>query len=293
MKNKNINALVVEGGAMRGIFAAGVLDSFLMENFNPFDMCIGVSAGATTLSGYLSNMYERNMNVYTKYSTREEFINIKRFLQGGDLLDLDWLWDISIKELELDIETIINYKGKYLVGVTNIKTGKIEYIEPTINNISKVVKASSAIPVVYRSPVEIDGVKYADGGIADPIPVKSAYDRGANNIMVIRSRPKDYKMNLSKSYYLSKIVLRDYPNLISAIGNRANVYNSSIDFIRNHPKDVNILEVNPSIDFKTTRFTTDVDILKEDYKRGLEAGKQAIITWYEAPEKNVSFNIEN
>ncbi|MGO1652874.1 DUF6363 domain-containing protein, partial [Senegalia sp. (in: firmicutes)] len=118
-------------------------------------------------------------------------------------------------------------------------------------------------------------------------------DRGANNIMVIRSRPKDYKMNLSKSYYLSKIVLRDYPNLILAIGNRANVYNSSIEFIRNHPKDVNILEINPSTNFKTTRFTTNVDILKEDYKRGLEAGKQAIINWYESPEKNITFNITN
>lgn len=282
---KNKNALVVEGGAMRGIFAAGVLDSFLKEKFNPFDICIGVSAGATTLSGYLSNMYGRNMNIYTKYSTRAEFINIKRFLQGGDLLDLDWLWDISLREIELDIDKIMKYKGKYLVGVTNINTGNIEYIEPNKNNISRVVKASSAIPVVYRSPIEINGQKYADGGISDPIPVKEAYKRNAKNIIVIRSRPKDYRMTVSKSYYISKLILRDYPNLIYALGNRAKKYNESIDFIRRPPNNINILEINPPLDFKTTRFTTDLNILNNDYKIGLKKGKQAINQWYNSCEK--------
>lgn len=280
-ENREKTALVVEGGAMRGIFAAGVLDEFISHDFNPFDLCIGVSAGATNLSGYLAKMYKRNMTVITEYSTRPEFINLRRFLQGGDLLDLDWLWDISIKELDFDIDRIMRYRGKYIVGVTNIDTGKAEYMEPNRDNINDVLKASSALPLLYRKYVKINDKKYADGGVADPIPVIEAYNRKANNIMVIRSRPIDYSMQISRSYPLGKLLLRHYPNLVNAIKIRANVYQKSIDFIRNPPKGVNIIEINPPKDFETTRLTTDLDILMKDYNKGVEAGKEAIKKWYE------------
>ncbi|MBS4538641.1 patatin family protein [Clostridium sp. D2Q-11] len=279
-ESNDLSALVVEGGAMRGIFAAGVLDTFISQGFNPFSLCIGVSAGATNLSGYLAHMKGRNMTVITKYSTKPEFINLTRFLQGGDLLDLDWLWDISLKELDINIDKIMEFQGKYLIGVTNIETGKAEYIEPRKDNINDVLKASSALPLVYRKYIKIDNKKYADGGIADPIPVIEAYNRGAKNIMVIRSRPVDYSMAISKSYPLCKLLLRNYPELVRSIKVRANVYQKSLDFMRNPPKEVNVLEINPPNDFETTRLTTDSKTLIKDYEKGVKYGKEAIEKWH-------------
>lgn len=276
---EGLNALVVEGGAMRGIFAAGVLDAFLKENFNPFDMCIGVSAGATNLSGYLAKMYKRNCKIIMNYSTRQEFIDIKRFLKGGDLLDLDWLWDVSLTEIGLNIGEIINYQGNYLVGVTNAQTGKPEYFQPDRENLNHILKASSAIPILYKEVIQINGTDYVDGGVADPIPVKEAYKRNAKNILVIRSRPFNYKMKNRRSKALSKLVLKEYPNLIDTVYKRAKIYNETIDFIRNSPSDINILEVNPPDDFKTTRLTTDKNILKEDYNKGFEIGIDTIKNW--------------
>lgn len=92
-------ALVVEGGALRGVFSTGVLDGFLEAGFHPFDFFIGVSSGASNLAAYLAGMKGRNRKIYLDYSLRPEFISLARFLRGGHLMDLDWLWEITIREI--------------------------------------------------------------------------------------------------------------------------------------------------------------------------------------------------
>jgi predicted patatin/cPLA2 family phospholipase len=271
------SALVVEGGAMRGVFSTGVLDSFIKEGFNPFDLHIGVSAGATNLAAYLANMYQRNYNVYTDYSLRPEFISWKKFLKGGHLLDLDWLWDITIKEIRLDLEHIIAHPG-YYVGVTDVKTGKAVYIKPDIHNLEQVIKASSSVPIFYRDFVSVNGIEYVDGGLADPIPVIEAYKRKARKIMVIRSRPLSYTMKEGNPW-VTKIFLRKYPKLKEAMLRRAKTYQEAIDFMRNPPEDVKIIEVNPHEGFKTKRLTKDIVVLNEDYEVGYNKGLDVIREW--------------
>ncbi|MBB6217296.1 putative patatin/cPLA2 family phospholipase [Anaerosolibacter carboniphilus] len=202
--NRGYNALVVEGGAMRGIFSTGVLDAFLENGFNPFDICIGVSAGATNIASYLAEMYQRNYKVYTDYSIRPDFINWIKFMKGGHLVDLDWLWDATIREIRLDLERIFSTKKQFFVGVTEVKTGKAVYLKPDKNNLEEIMKASSSIPVFYRNFLRINNIDFADGGLADPIPVMEAYKRNAKNIMVIRSRPYDYTMKSNSNNFLSK-----------------------------------------------------------------------------------------
>lgn len=216
-------ALVVEGGAMRGIFSTGVLDAFLEKKFNPFDLCIGVSAGSTNLAAYLAEMYQRNYRIYIDYSIRREFINWFKFVKGGHLVDLDWLWDITIKEIRLDLDRIVNSKSKYIVGVTEVTEGKAIYLEPNKANLEELIKASSAIPLFYRNIISIMNIEVVDGGIADPIPVIEAYNRGANKIVVIRSRPFNYNMSNSNSL-LNEICFRKKPGLLRALKNRADVY---------------------------------------------------------------------
>lgn len=277
--NRGCNALVVEGGAMRGIFSTGVLDAFLENGFNPFDICIGVSAGATNIASYLAEMYQRNYKVYTDYSVRPDFINWMKFIKGGHLVDLDWLWDITIKEVRLDLEKIFSTGKQYFIGVTDAKTGKVVYLRPVKNNLEEILKASSSIPVFYRHKIRINDMDVVDGGLADPIPVIEAYRRGAKNIMVIRSRPHDYMMKPSSNNLLSRWYFRKYPKLLNAIKNRSKVYKQSIEFMRNPPKGIKILEVNPTNQFQTNRLTKDITILMQDYRLGHKIGVEMIQRW--------------
>ena len=140
-------ALIIEGGALRGIFSTGVLDGFLESGFNPFDLCIGVSSGATNLAAYLAGMTGRNEKIYTDYSLRREFINFPRFLRGGHLLDLDWLWDITIRENRLDLEAIYATGKSLIVVTTDILTGQAYYKKTGPHDLEHVLKASSAMPL--------------------------------------------------------------------------------------------------------------------------------------------------
>ena len=118
-------ALVVEGGGMRGIFAAGVLDAFLQERFNPFDLLIGVSAGAITLASYLSGQYQRYYRIITGPMNMKEFLSFRRFVRGGHLMDLDWLWEYAAEHEPLDTKAATcNPAHEYLVGVTDALTGE-------------------------------------------------------------------------------------------------------------------------------------------------------------------------
>jgi Predicted esterase of the alpha-beta hydrolase superfamily len=278
---KPLDALVVEGGAMRGIFSAGVLDAFLSHGFNPFDLCVGVSAGATNLASFLAGMYQRSYTVYTDYSLRPEFLSWYKFLAGGHLLDLDWLWDITIKELRIDIPKLINSKQRFLIGVTGVVDGKSHQLVPTTENIEELLKASSSIPVLYRNHVCIDGQAYVDGGLADPIPVETAYRHGARRILVIRSRKKDYAMSANTPSLLYRHYLKDYPQLCRAALERPARYAEAIEFLRNPPPDVQVIEINPPDDFKTGRITKNIQVLKADYHLGVEAGMEAMTKWRE------------
>jgi len=290
-----LTALVVEGGAMRCVFSSGVLDAFLESGFNPFDLCIGVSAGATNIAAYLAGMHGRNYTVYTDYSLRSEFISVRRFLTGGHLMDLDWLWEITIKELRLDIEAILNSRSRSYMTLTRVADGQAVYAVPGRDNLEQMLKASSAMPVFYRNFVPVAGVDgsrpedgalsdlYVDGGIADPIPVLEAYRRGAVRILVLRSRPRNYRMQRRRLNVMMRIALRHYPQLRACLHDRPARYNRALDFMRHPPTGVQVIEVNPPEEFESSRLTKDPEVLTRDYRRGLELGAAVAEHWPHAP----------
>ncbi|MDW2105007.1 patatin-like phospholipase family protein, partial [Vibrio sp. 1580] len=99
MEHVGSRALIVEGGAMRGVFSCGILDHFLAADFSPFDSFWGVSAGASNLAAYLAKMPGRNLKIYLDYSLRNEFITPSQLIRGGDVMDLDWMWQVTLEEL--------------------------------------------------------------------------------------------------------------------------------------------------------------------------------------------------
>lgn len=186
-------ALVVEGGAMRGIFAAGVLDAFLAQGRTAFDHCIGVSAGAVNLAAFLAGQRGRNHSVITDYSCRPEFISLARFVRGGHWLDLDWLWAITIRECRLDLARFAANPVPLTVVATRVSDGQAAYLKGNAAELEQQIKASCSVPLVYRDFVRIGGEAMTDGGVADSIPVRHAYEQGAREITVVLSRPLGYR----------------------------------------------------------------------------------------------------
>ena len=283
-------ALVVEGGAMRGVFSTGVLDAFLEREFNPFEACYGVSAGATNVAAYLARMHGRNLRVYIDYSLRPQFISVARFLRGGHLMDLDWLWEITIRELRLEIDTILNSRSHFFMALTRVRDGRPVYARPNARNLEQMLKASSAMPVLYRRFVPVDAIDsdnttedpFVDGGLADPIPVIEAHRRGATRIVVLRSRPREFRMKPKPPNPLLRFGLRRYPELLACIAERPKRYNEALDFMRSPPPGCEVIEVTPPESFESSRLTRDRARLERDYHRGLQKGHELVARWTEA-----------
>jgi len=278
-KDSGKTALVVEGGAMRGIFAAGVLDAFMEQSFLPFDMVIGVSAGSINAAAYLANQHGRNYKVFTDYSLRPEYISWKKFLRGGHLMDLDWSWDITGRELPINADSLFKKNIDFEIGITRNSDGSSKFIQASPENLSDVMKASCSVPLFYRNFLKVDGEIVADGGVSAPIPVERAIEKGATKVMVIRSRKSDYRMKNGNENKLSRFLFRKHPGLAKAIQKRPDTYNQTIELINHPPAGVEIIDICPADSFSTKRFTQDKEILDRDYKLGKEQGIEAIERW--------------
>ena len=264
---------------MRGVFSTGVLDGFLAARFNPFDGYIGVSSGAGNLAAYLADMPGRNFRIYTDYSLRPEFIDAKRFLRGGHLMDLDWLWQTTIAEIRLDLKTIAAHAKPFLVCLTDVASGQAIYPETRVENLEALLKASSALPILYRSLPQIAGRPALDGGLVDPIPVAEAVRRGARRIMVLRSRPRSYRKKEGLAHGLLVWQLRRYPELKKAVVRRVRRYNASLALMRRPPRGVSVVEICPPDGFRPSRLGRDVKVLREGYRQGVEMAVRAVQRW--------------
>ena len=275
-KNPEKTALIVEGGAMRGIFANGVLHAFGLKKFDPFDLYMGVSAGACSLASHLAEQNTRNYEIMERWFTNKRAINFWRFLRGGHYIDLDWIWDVTIDQYRLDLETLFAKNKEFVIVATSMKTGQAMYLKPDASNVEHYMKVSSALPLFYRSPLKIEGELAVDGGLSDAIPVKECQRRGAKQIVVIRSRNINYVKKPSKTDALAAWHKRKTPELSRAIKTRVARYNESLDFMKAPPKGIKVHQIAPPQDFQTSRTTTNIDILRKDYQKGIEAGLEAI-----------------
>lgn len=279
MEQVGTRALIVEGGAMRGVFSCGILDHFLEQNFSPFDSFWGVSAGASNLAAYLANMPGRNLKIYLDYSLRKEFINPSRLVLGGDMMDLDWMWNLTLEELGIDKAVLAADPRPFFLGVTRQDTGEAEYLTPNVDALAETMKASSALPILYRNGVLLNGTRYVDGGVSDAIPIAEAIKRGATKIMVLRSRPASYRKSKSRFGAATKRMLKATPALIDPMLTRDIRYNQALSLIENPPEGIEIIQVCPPETFKLKRLSRSPEPLRAAYDLGLEAGKEAIMRW--------------
>lgn len=277
MKEKT--ALVCEGGAMRCIYGAGVLDALLQEELNSFDLYLGVSAGACNLSSQVAGQFERNYRIFTRLMTDSRFFSWGHLLKGKPVMDLDWLWQAFGEEEPLDVPGCVaarETQGRTFVAVcTDAATGEPVYMEPTLANWLDVIRASSSLPLLYRSSVDVEGRLLLDGGASDPIPAQAAYERGARRIVVIRSRPAAYRKKKGFETRLLRWAYRKQPRLQAVAENRAVRYNQSVGWLENPPADAEVIHITPPESMQTRRTTQSSTALETDYATGLKDGHEA------------------
>lgn len=260
---------------MRGIFAAGVLDVFHERGFDPFDLAIGSSAGACNLASHVAGQYGRNRRCYLTQMRRREFVDARRFLRGGHWLDIDYLWDAFDREDPLDVAAATTSPTRLIVTATSVESGEATFFEPTAATLNETLRASSAVPLLFRRFVELDGQRYTDGGLAAPIPVEEAYRRGARRIVVVRSRPARFAGPSRVECALAAGMLREHPGVARAFLRYRGRYARAAAFVHAPPGDCTIVHVAPT-QLRTTRTTRDPEILEADYRHGRAAGERAL-----------------
>ena len=266
--------LVVEGGGMRGVYTAGVLDYFMEKNLY-FDDCYGVSAGACHISSYVSKQIGRSIKVTLDYINDKRYCSVNSLIKTGDMFGVEMLYDLIPNKLELyDYDTFNKFKGNFYSVVTNCKTGKAEYIK--IKDMKKdiiAVRASSSLPLLSRI-VEINGKEYLDGGITDSIPIKKSIKDGHKKNVVILTRDKTYRKSKPKFLSFFKLKYKKYPNLVKAIENRYKMYNETLDFLEEEKAKNEVFIIQPKLPVKISRIEKDKDKLKALYNQGYEDAKE-------------------
>ncbi|WP_244590714.1 patatin-like phospholipase family protein [Xenorhabdus mauleonii] len=275
-------ALVCEGGGQRGIFTAGVLDEFLRLGFNPFDLFLGTSAGAQNISAYLCGQQGYARKVINRYTTDPAFFNPLRFVRGGHLIDLDWYMNTITEQLPLNIPVAMSQfeaGREFYMCACRADNFEPDYLHPDDKNWMEIVKASSAIPGLYRNGVTIGDVTYQDGGICDAIPVQEAYRRGADTIVVIRTVP-------SQLYYTPQWLRRmerwletsSLQKMVKMLNLHAKSYRRTQKFIENPPDGVQIFEIYPPAPLSTMALGSRINVLNKDYYLGRRCGRYFLAT---------------
>lgn len=261
-------ALVLEGGAMRGLYSAGVLDVFIKNNIN-VDTVYGVSAGALFGLNYKSRQIGRAIRYNLKYAHEKNYMGLYSLITTGDVMNRDFCFKKLVYELDkLDFETYKNNPVEFYAVVTDLKTGKPEYIK--IDDAEKDMeyfRASGSMPFVSK-PVEINGDLYLDGAIADAVPIKKALEENYEKIIVVLTRPIGYNRK-EKSHLPYKLFYRNFPNFVATANKSCTKYNETMDLIEKYENDNKIVVLRPSKLIKMQRVEKDTKKLQAIYDLGV------------------------
>lgn len=261
--------LVLEGGAMRGMYTAGVLDTFLDKDFW-VDGIISVSAGALFGVNYPSRQKGWAIRYNKKFISDKRYISFKSLVSTGNIVNKDFaFYEVPFKYDVFDNKTFKESDIDFYVAVTNLQTAQAEYVK-LIDPLTQmeVLRATSAMPYVSR-PVEIDGIPYLDGAIADSIPVEQMQKLGYDKIIVILTRTLDYRKSKPMAW-IAKWFYRRYPHFVDAVNQRYAMYNRQVENVIKLAEKGDIFVIRPSVDLKIKRIEKDPNKLQAMYELGVK-----------------------
>ena len=292
-------ALIAEGGGQRGIFTAGVLDAWLEQNYDPFDLFIGTSAGSQNLTSYLARQKGYAKRLIRGLSRNKRFFQLGRGLMGKHIVDLDWYFEKTTEvNRALDFKTAKTSLGEreLLITATNARDRKAYYLSPTGEGKQwrDLLKASSALPFLYKQGVKLTpwlGTKaaneahlaaeqssedfYLDGGLAAPLPVREAYNRGARKIVVIRTVDEHFQAQTAWVQKLRTFACASgyCPKTLDYLIQHEQAYLDELSFIANPPSDVEIIQIFADEKLHSKLLGSSNDDLRFDHKLGVKAGR--------------------
>ncbi|MDD3139197.1 MAG: patatin family protein [Lachnospiraceae bacterium] len=280
-------SLVLEGGAIRGVFTSGTLD-YLMERDLYMSHVIGVSAGACNAVDYVSKQIGRTRDCVIHKEKEYNYLNVRKMVKSKSLLDMDMIFDKYPNELfPFDYDAYFESDMRCELVATNCESGKAEYLMENKDRerLMKICRASSSMPLV--SPiVNIDGRPYLDGGLADSTPVKRAIKIGNEKIVLILTRNPGYRKKTTSrgAANIYKRAYKKYPELVKSIIERAYNYNKTMMAIEQMEKENKIFVLRPQIK-AISRLEQNYDVLINFYEHGykqMEKQYHNLISYLEA-----------
>ncbi|MBR5554640.1 patatin family protein [bacterium] len=265
---KSKTVFVLEGGAMRGLYSAGVLDVF-MQNGIPTDAIYGVSAGALFGINFKSRQIGRAIRYNVKYAHEKNYMGLYSLITTGNIMNKEFCFDKLVNELDkFDFETFDNSPIDFYAVVTNIETGLAEYIKITDARYGlEALRASGSMPFVSKC-VNFEGEKYLDGAIADPIPLQKVLDEGYEKIVVVLTRPENYRKHRECMPY--NLFYKKYPKFVKTAINQYENYNKTLDLIKKYEDEGRIVVLRPSKDLKIARVEKNLEKLTAIHKLGMD-----------------------
>lgn len=281
--------LVLEGGGMRGVYTAGVLEYFLEQKLF-FPYVIGVSAGACNAASYLSKQKGRNKTVTIKYASDPRYISWRNYFKNRQFFGMDFIFDeIPNQHVPFHYDVFFNSPSEFVVGTTDCLTGEPVYYKKQQygKDLLTVLRASSSLPFIAPEISYKDKI-LLDGGISDPIPIKKAQQDGFTKNIVILTRNEGYEKKPSKFHFLVDRKYPEYTGLQQALRNRYQTYNETVAYLENEEKAGNVFIIRPLKPLKVGRMERNPQRLEELYNQGYEdAGASAsnILNWVNTLEE--------
>lgn len=261
--------LILEGGAMRGMFTAGVMD-VMMENGIDFDGLIGVSAGAAFGCNYKSKQIGRVVRYNTRFCKDKRYSGLRIWLKTGNIYSADFCYgEVPLKYDVFDFDTFEKNPMEFYVVCTDIETGKPVYhkYENRKDHGFDWIRASASLPIVSQI-VEIDGLKLLDGAIADSIPVKYFESIGYDKNIVVLTRPEGYQKQSNKLLPLLRKKYKAYPQFIHKLENRHICYNETLKYIEQQEKNGTLFVIRPEKALEIRAVEKDPQKLQVIYEMG-------------------------
>lgn len=269
--------LILEGGAMRGLFSAGVTD-IMMENGIVFDGAVGVSAGAAFGCNYKSGQIGRAARYNIKYAGDKRYCSLRNLIRTGDLFGVEFCYERIPLELDLfDTPAFIENPMEFYTVATDCETGKAVYhkCRDGLGEDLLHIRASASMPLVSRV-VEAGDLKLLDGGIADSVPLKFFEEIGYDRNVVILTQPADYRKEKNSMLSLMRIALRKYPKAVEAMAHRHEVYNETLEYIAKREAEGKVLVIRPDGALPVKRLEKDPQVLKRVYEIGRAEGERQL-----------------
>ncbi len=260
--------LVLEGGAMRGMFTCGVLD-VIMENKVKFDTVIGVSAGAAFGCNYKSNQIGRAIRYNKKYCKDPRYGGFKSLIKTGDYYNAKFAYhDVPFIYDKFDTISYRNHPSKFIAVATDVETGMPVYKELVSGDERDIdfIRASASMPL-FSKPVEIDGRSLLDGGISDSIPLKWMVENETDINVVVLTQPEGFVKPAANPKAVNTLV-KKYPAIRDAMIDRHNMYNETIEYIKSSESAGKTFVIMPECDLNISRTCNDAEELERVYQLG-------------------------